>query len=74
MELSDMIKTGLGIAQDKLREIGEMHDKFGEEAARLDDKTLVRRWKSCSNSLKKTVLINEMKNRGFTQEDFKKYL
>jgi hypothetical protein len=74
MELSDMIKTGLGIAQDKLREIGEMHDKFGEEATRLDDKTLVRRWKSCSNSLKKTVLINEMKNRGFTQEDFKKYL
>ena len=49
----------------------EKYEQAMSELDRLDDVQLVRRWKNCSDPIKKGVYFREIRDRGLTANDLK---
>lgn len=57
-------------AKKALNSTNEKINKAKEEAARMDTGTLVRRWRNCSDPLKRAAYYQEMQSR----DDVRDYL
>ena len=70
----DTVGKGAKIAQEKMAEQSEKMNKAMDEATKWDDRTLVRRWYNCHDSMKKAGYATEIKNRGLSSDEIKSYL
>ena len=69
--LGAVISTAMqqsGKASNKMGEAVNKMDQTAEEAARMDTGTLVRRWRNCSDPIKKGVYYREMQTRNDVRE------